>query len=311
MPGFSLSPQADGDRNGVMAPAGTSYGSSPKDSNVSPISQSLSGRKDKKRDLSILIPEGQALKGDVLRVANRSASGDDAQNHATSNTPSSEVSTPAFRRHTLRLALPNLVVSPPPPPPPQQTSLHAYSCPLEANDQGLRSCCTSHTAAWARGLAAQKGRSLASFLSNSTLDPLDSRAPYGVILSLGRLRARAGKSDKGVEGMPLPSPCEYGSAMNDCLTTPGSGGLPDSGELLDLHLAAASAPSRRHLAFDIPVKRPPQHSASSECLPRRSAVSLASTSALRLRADVHLSALPSTLGLTFGAKRFDPDVASI
>ena len=87
MPGFSLSPQADGDRNGVMAPAGTSYGSSPKDSNVSPISQSLSGRKDKKRDLSILIPEGQALKGDVLRVANRSASGDDAQNHGARPTP--------------------------------------------------------------------------------------------------------------------------------------------------------------------------------------------------------------------------------
>ena len=80
MPGFSLSPQADGDRNGAIHSAGTSYGSSPKDSNVSPVSQIVSGKRDKKRDLSILIPEGQTLKGDVRRVANGTGNSNTAQN---------------------------------------------------------------------------------------------------------------------------------------------------------------------------------------------------------------------------------------
>jgi len=128
MPGFSLSPQADGDRNGVMPPAGTSYGSSPKDSNVSPVTQGA-GKRDKKRDLSILIPEGQALKGDVRRVANGVGGGNTTQH----------------------------------------------------NNQG----------------------------------------------------ARRSSDIKGAEGLPLPSPSEYGNAMNDCLTTPGSGGLTD-GQRLDL-----------------------------------------------------------------------------
>lgn len=138
MPGFSLSPQADGDRNGAIHSAGTSYGSSPKDSNVSPVSQIVSGKRDKKRDLSILIPEGQTLKGDVRRVANGTANSNTAQN----------------------------------------------------KQQGSRR-----------------------------------------------------SSDIKQDGLPLPSPSEYGNAMNDCLTTPGSGSHPDNGQRMDLPTPGLDTPS--------------------------------------------------------------------
>mmetsp|Transcript_263 Transcript_263/g.454 ORF Transcript_263/g.454 Transcript_263/m.454 type:complete len:534 (-) Transcript_263:225-1826(-) len=138
MPGFSLSPNNDGDRGGLRAPAGTSYDAAHPQDGLTPRQP---GKKDKKRDLSILIPQGQALHGDVRRC-----NGPNMNGHAS----------------------------------------------------GI----------------------------NQTNHGVQRVSPA-----------------KGMDGLPLPSPSEYGNAMNDCLTTPRSGGLPDGPARMELHTPNLDTPS--------------------------------------------------------------------